>query len=87
MIITAYFFLLVPSEYTASKSESTPFCLEDTTFSCGHIIFAATVTDGDLQAANFITLTFTTQKKNVRGGGLGHMSLGDPLLCPKAALI
>ena len=42
MFIISYFFLVCSTEYMASKSESTRFCLEDDAFICGHIIFAAT---------------------------------------------
>ena len=40
MIIITYFFLIHLVEYTGSKSEITPFCLEDVYFICGHSIFA-----------------------------------------------
>ena len=53
IILIAYFFLLRPSEYTVSKSESTPFHLKDTAFNCSRGVFAATATEGNLQAANF----------------------------------
>ena len=68
MIIIAYFLLLHPGEYTASKAESTPFRLEYNTFSCACCIFAATATEGDRQAANFVTLTFTTQIYRIKRG-------------------
>ena len=86
MIIIIYFLILCPSEYTAYKSETTPFCLKYTAFSCGHSIFVATATGGDLQATNFVMLTYTNQKKGVREK-IGHEASDDPLLCPKAALL
>ena len=68
MIIIAYFFLLRPGEYTVSKSENTPLCLKDTAFTCSQSVFATTSTEGNLQAANFVTLKFMTQKNGIRGG-------------------
>ena len=47
----------------------------------------AKATEGDLQAANFVTLTFTTQKNGIRDEKIGHNASGDPLLCPKVALL
>ena len=67
MIIIAYFFILFPSEYMASKSEVTLFHLEDTAFSCGRSVFAATSTAGNLQATNFFTLLFMTRNNGIRG--------------------
>ena len=65
MIIIIYFLILCPSEYTAYKSETTPFCLKYTAFSCGHSIFVATATEDDLQAAKFVTLTLATHMNSV----------------------
>ena len=56
---------LVPVEYMTSKSESTPFCIEATNFSCDGSVFAATATAGNLQATNFAILTFTNQKNGI----------------------
>ena len=66
MVIITYFFLILPGEYTASKSESTPFCLKDTAFSCSRRVFSVTATEGDLQTANFVMMPFTTQKNGAR---------------------
>ena len=69
MIIIAFFFLLCPGEYTGTKSDRTPFCLSDVTFSVGRTVFdTATATDNELAAATFVILTFSTQKNGVRGG-------------------
>ena len=70
----------------ASKPESTPFRLKDTAFSCGHSVFAATATEGNLQAENFVTLTFTTQKNSV-SIKIVHKASEDLLLCPKVGLL
>ena len=66
IIIIAYFFLHRPGEYTSYKSESTPFHLEDTSFSCGHSIFVEIATEADLQATTSVMLTFRTQENGVR---------------------
>ena len=87
MIIIAFFFLLRPGEYTGKKSDSSPFCLSDVTFSFGRAVFdTATATYNELAAATFVILIFTTQKNGVRGEKIGHGATGDPLLCPKEAL-
>ena len=87
MIIIAFFFLLRPGEYIDKKSDSTPFCLSDLTFSVGRTVFdTATATDDELAAATFVILIFSTQKNGVRGEKIGHGATGDPLLCPKEAL-
>ena len=39
MIIIAFFFLLLPGEYTGTKSDSLPFRLSDVTFSVGLTVF------------------------------------------------
>ena len=67
IITIADFFLLCPDEYTVSKSDNTPFRLEETSFSCSHSVFLSKSTKGDLQASNFSTLTLTTQKNGIRG--------------------
>ena len=87
MIIIAFFFLLRPGEYTASKSNSTPFRLCDVTFSVGRTVFdSATASEMELAAATFVILLFTDQKNGVRGEKIGQGATGDPLLCPKQAL-
>ena len=70
MIIIAFFFLLRPGEYTGTKSDSTPFCLSDVTFSVGRTVFdTATATDNELTASTYVILIFSTQENVVRGGG------------------
>ena len=67
MIMVLYLFLFHSGEYTGSKSDRTMFHLKDIAFSCGCSVLLATATEEDLQAATFVTLTFTTQKNGVRG--------------------
>ena len=69
MIIITFFFLLRPGEYTGMKSDSSPFCLSDVTFSVERTVFdTSPATDNELAAATFVILTFSTQKNGVRGG-------------------
>ena len=69
MIIIAFFFLLLPGEYTGTKSDSSLFLLSDVTFSVGCTLFdTSTATDNDLAASTFVIFTFSTQKNGVRGG-------------------
>ena len=87
IIIIAYFFLYRPGEYIGFNSGSTPFPLKYTDFSFVCSIFAATATASKLQAANFVTLKFTTQNNGVKEENIGHKASGDPLFCPKVALL
>ena len=83
MIIIAFFFLLLPGEYTGTKSDRLPFRLSDVTFSVGRTVFdTSTANDNDLAAATFVILTFSTQKNGVRGENIGHGDTGDPPLMP-----
>ena len=67
MIIIVFFFLLHPGEYTGTKSDSTPCCLSDVSFSVGGTVFdTATATDDELAAVTFVILIFSTQKNGVR---------------------
>ena len=87
MIILAFFFLLRPGEYTATKSNSTPFRLCDVTLSVGRMVFSLDSSETDLLSATFAILTFTTQKNGVQGEKIGQVASRDPLLCPKDALV
>ena len=70
-----------------SKSDSTAFRLEDSAFICSCSSFATTATEGNLQAANFVTLMFTTQKNVLRGGKVRHKASGESLLWPNVDLL
>ena len=87
MIIIAYFLLLQLGEYTRYKSEITPSHLKDTALSCGCRVFADTATAINLQSANFVNLTFKTQKNGAREIVFGHKASGEPLLCPEVDLL
>ena len=87
IIVIAYFYLFHPSEYIASKSERTPFQLKENSLSWCLIVFVVTDTEGNIQAFNFVILTFTIHKNVFRGEKIGHKASGDLLLCPKASLI
>ena len=63
MIVLAFFFLLRPGEYTATKSDTTPFRLCDVRLSVGsQYLDIFTATPEQLHTANFASLTFTDQK-------------------------
>ena len=71
MIILAFFSLLRQGEYTASKSNSTPFRLCDVTLSVGRTVFSADSSEANLLSATFDILIFTTQKNDVQGEKIG----------------
>jgi hypothetical protein len=88
MIILAFFFLLRPGEYTANRSDTSPFRLQDVQFFIGETRLNAMDSSLDLIAqATFATLTFTTQKNGVCGEVIGHACSGDLYLCHVLALI
>ena len=75
MIVLAFFFLLRPGEYTATKSDTTPFRLCDVRLSVGsHYLDIFTATPEQLNTATFASLTFTDQKNGVRGEVIGMSS-------------
>ncbi|KAK1736299.1 hypothetical protein QTG54_012899 [Skeletonema marinoi] len=83
MIAMAFFFLLRPGEYTATKSESTPFELKDVQLWLGCVrLNLETATDAEILASTFGALTFDKQKNSVRGEVIGHARSGDQDLCP-----
>jgi hypothetical protein len=84
----AFFYLLRPGEYTASRSESTPFRLCDIQLSVGaHRLDLHTASIASIQSATFATLTFTNQKNGVRGEVIGLARSLNPHLCPVICLI
>lgn len=87
MIGLAFFFLLRPGEYTATKSESTPFELKDVQLWMGRVrLDLTTATDAQILAATFGSLTFDKQKHAIRGEVMGHSRSGDADLCPLKCL-
>ena len=88
MIILAFFFLLRPGEYTATASDNTPFRLADIRLAIGgQYLDPFLATEADLEAATFVSLTFTTQKNSVRGEVIALGRSGDPSLCPVRAVV
>ena len=79
VIIITYLFLRIHGDYSSSKSVSTHFRTEDFPFSCNLRVFTTTATGANLQAAKFVTLTFTSQKNGVRGKNIDHKISGNPL--------
>jgi hypothetical protein len=87
MITLAFFFLLRPSEYTGTPSDTTPFTLQDIQCWIGQQRFlATTIPIDDLPRVTFVSLTFTTQKNGVRGEVIGLGRSGNPALCPVLSL-
>ena len=88
MIALAFFFLLRPGEYTGTKSDTTPFRMQDVQLFIGsHRINPLTASLETIRTATFTTLTFTSQKSGVRGEVIGLGRSGNPLLCPVQAIV
>jgi hypothetical protein len=63
MIALAFFFLLRPGEYTGTKSDTTPFRIQDVQLWIGRQrLDLDTALDSDIATATFYSHTFTTQK-------------------------
>jgi hypothetical protein len=87
MIAMAFFFLLRPGEYTATKSESTPFELKDVQLWLGCVrLDLISASDAEILASTFGAVTFDLQKNSVRGEVIGHARSGDLDLCPVRCL-
>mmetsp|Transcript_19169 Transcript_19169/g.25175 ORF Transcript_19169/g.25175 Transcript_19169/m.25175 type:complete len:207 (+) Transcript_19169:277-897(+) len=87
MITLAFFFLLRPGEYTGTHNDDTPFRLADVQLFIGpRRLDLLTASDADLEAAQGVSLTFTTQKNGVRGEVVHHGLSGHPILCPVRAM-
>ena len=87
MIGLAFFFLLRPGEYTDSKSDTSPFQLQDVQLFIGQQrLNLVTATDAQLLTATFSTLTFRDQKNGVRGEVIGLSHSGDQQLSPTRIL-
>ena len=87
MVVTAFFYLLRPGEYTAGTSETTPFTTHDVQLFMGASRLCLISTpDAILLRATFSTLEFTTQKNGVRGEVIGLGRSGSPLLCPVVSI-
>ena len=83
----AFFFLLRPGEYAGiPRSRDDLFRLGDVSVWSGTTQLAP-LGPLPLDAATFVTLTFTRQKNGVRGKTIGHACSGDPLLCPVLRLL
>ena len=88
MITIAFFFLLRPGEYTATRSDTTPFQLQDVQLFTGpQRLNLTTATVPQLQASTFASLTFTNQKNGVRGEVIGLGRSGNPNLCPVVSIV
>ena len=88
-LITGFFFLLRPGEYLGNPARrgAHMFRMQDVQFWIGsRALNLFTCPAADLQAATFVTLTFTQQKNGVRNERIGHGRSGHPSLCPVTAL-
>lgn len=87
MIAIAFFFLLRPGEYTASKSDTQPFDFKSVQLFIGdHRLNLLTASIPTLLSATFASLTFERQKNGVEGEVIGLAKSGDPYLCPVKAI-
>ena len=87
MITIAFFFLLRPGEYTATKSDTQPFDFKAVQLFLGdHWLDLCTASTNTITAATFASLTFDKQKNGVEGEVIGLAKSGDPYLCPVKAL-
>ena len=86
MIALVFFFLLRSGEYTGTKSDTTPFRMQDVQLFIGSH-YPLTAFLETIQTATFTTLTFTSQKSGVRGEVIGLGRSGNPLLCPVRAIV
>jgi hypothetical protein len=88
MCTIAFYFLLCSGEYTGTTSDDTPFCLRNVALHVGNrrldTMLAST---NDIQAADSVSYTFTTQKNGTKGEILTHGRSGDAFTCPAKATI
>lgn len=89
MIAIAFFFLLRPGEYTGTKSETTPFRLQDVQLQITqhHRLDPLTAPLDLIKRATFASLEFTDQKNGVKGEVIGLGRSGDPKFCPVLSII
>jgi hypothetical protein len=83
-----FYFLLRPGEYMGTTSDDTPFRLQDVALHVGTRrpdTMLASITD--IQAANSVSYTFTTQKNSTKGEILTNGLSGNDLVCPVKATI
>lgn len=87
MLIVGFFFLMRPGEHCNSGSGAHPFTAKDVIMYQGLTpIDLLQATPEELQAATFVTLTFTTQKNGVAGERIGHGRSHHSRCCPVAAI-
>ena len=80
MIITAFFLLLRPGEYTDSVSDAAPFMLVDVQlFVSTRRLDVSSAPDAELHLARAVMLTFTKQKNGVQNKVL-RMGLSRDLM-------
>ena len=88
LIVIAYFFLLRPGEYTANRTDTTPFRFCDVGLRSNVVhLNILTCSIPDISMADFATLEFTTQKNGVRGEVIGLARSHHPTVCPVKSII
>jgi hypothetical protein len=86
MCTIAFYFLLRPGEYTGTTSDDTPFRLQYVALHVGtRRLDNMLASLPDIQAADSVSYTFTTQKNGTNGEILTHGLRGDALACPVKA--
>jgi hypothetical protein len=88
MCSIAFYFLLRPGEYTGTTSDDTQFSLTNVALHIGNRRLDTMLSPPtDIQAADSVSYTFTTQKNGTKGKILTHGLSCDPLACPVQATI
>lgn len=88
LLIIGFFFLMRPGEYCDSGASKHPFRLRDIELHNHNTSLPwDTTPTTTLHRANFITLTFTTQKNAIRGEKIGHGLSSHPTICPVKAIV
>jgi hypothetical protein len=88
MICIAFFFLLRPGKFTGTTLDDTPFCLQDVGIyikDCKLDLFQCS--DLELDAATFVSYTFTTQNNGTRDEKIVQGCSGTFLYCPVRATV
>jgi hypothetical protein len=84
MITTGFFFLCCPGEHTVTF-DIEPFMLSNVQFRQDNKL-VLTQSSELLYAADFLTLTFDTQKNRVKGKHIGHRHSNSATVCPILAV-
>ena len=87
MLIIGFFFVCRPGEFTAGTDSCRPFRFQDVAPYVGpRRLDPLTASLAELNAATFVSLTFTNQKNAVPGETIGLGRTGHPIACAIKAL-